>query len=324
MASNQSRDLAPGDEGTPLQNQWRMDSEGNKGRVAGEVDLFEITRMLWASRWLVLGVAMLFAGFGAGYAWLATPWYRAEVVLIPAEDRTNQGLAARLGQFGGLASLAGISLGSSDKTEPLAILKSRDFAASFIEQRQLLTVLFADQWDPVAQKWRTPGKRVPDIRDAVQFFDKRVRRIQEDRKTGLVTLVIEWTDADLAATWANELADQINRQARERALEAASSNITYLQSEMKATSIVSLQQAIGRLLESEMQQLMLARGNEEFAFRVIDKARVPKKSFKPKRVIAIGGAALVGVLLAVFFLLAQDSYRRKGGSFGRDRQLRVF
>ena len=290
-----------------------MDPDADKGRLTSEVDLFEIARMLWASRWFVVGVALLFACLGAAYAWLATPWYRAEVVLIPAEDRTNQGLAARLGQFGGLAGLAGISLGSSDRTEPLAILKSRDFAASFIEERQLLTVLFADQWDPVAQKWRTRGKRVPDIRDAVQFFDRHVRRIQEDRKTGLVTLVIEWTDADLAATWANELSYQINRQTRERALETASSNIAYLQSEMKATSIVSLQQAIGRLLESEMQQLMLARGNEEFAFRVIDEARVPKKSFKPKRLIAICGAALVGALLAMFFLLAQDSYRRKGG-----------
>jgi len=116
---------------------------------------------------------------------------------------------------------------------------------------------------------------VPDVRDAVQYFEKRVRRVSEDRKTGLVSLVIEWKDPEAAAEWANELASQINRQTRERALETASSNIAYLQSEMKATSVVSLQQAIGRLLESEMQQLMLARGNEEFAFRVIDRAMVP-------------------------------------------------
>jgi len=74
--------------------------------------------MLWVDRWFVAGVALLFACLGAAYAWLATPWYRAEVLLIPAESRTNQGLAAQLGQFGGLAGLAGITLGSSDKVEP--------------------------------------------------------------------------------------------------------------------------------------------------------------------------------------------------------------
>jgi len=290
-----------------------VDCAEDKGRPQGEVDLLEITRMLWVDRWFVVGVALLFACLGAAYAWLATPWYRAEVLLIPAESMTNQGLAAQLGQFGGLAGLAGINLGSSDKAEPLAILKSRDFAASFIEQRQLLTVLFANRWDAAAQKWRSRGDRVPDVRDAVHYFEKRVRRVSEDRKTGLVSLVIEWKDPEAAAEWANELASQINRQTRERALETASSNIAYLQSEMKATNVVSLQQAIGRLLESEMQQLMLARGNEEFAFRVIDRAMVPKRSFKPKRLVAIVGAPVVGVFLAIFILLVRESYRRKRG-----------
>ena len=301
------------DQGKPIENHRRVDYAEDKGRLHGEVDLLEITRMLWVERWFVVGVALLFVCLGAAYAWLATPWYRAEVLLIPAESMTNQGLAAQLGQFGGLAGLAGINLGSSDKTEPLAILKSRDFAASFIERRQLLTVLFADKWDPATQQWRSSRGREPDVRDAVHYFEKRVRRVSEDRKTGLVSLVIEWKDPEAAAEWANELASQINRQTRERALETASSNIAYLQSEMKATNVVSLQQAIGRLLESEMQQLMLARGNEEFAFRVIDRAMVPKRSFKPKRLVAIVGAPVVGVFLAIFILLVRESYRRKRG-----------
>lgn len=279
--------------------------------LEGEIDLIEISRTLWGGRWLIIGVALACACVGAAYGLFATPWYRAEVLLIAAENRNQQGLASQLGQFGGLASLAGINLSSVDKTEPLAILKSRDFAAAFIEQRQLVPVLFASQWDSAGQRWRTRSDRVPDIRDAVDFFDKYVRRISEDRKTGLVSLVIEWSDAEVAATWANEMASQINRQTRERALETAAANIAYLQSEMKATSIVSMQQAIGRLLESEMQKLMIARGNEEFAFRVIDKARVPKRSFKPRRVVATIGASTVGTLLCMFFLLARESYRRR-------------
>jgi LPS O-antigen subunit length determinant protein (WzzB/FepE family) len=286
----------------------------NQGLVGldGEIDLFEVSRTLWAGRWLIVGVALACACFGAAYGWLATPWYRAEVVLIAAENRSEQGLAAQLSQVGGLAGLAGINLASVDKAEPLAILKSRDFAANFIEQRQLMTVLFASQWDSTEQRWRSRADRVPDIRDAVDFFDKYVRRVSEDRKTGLVSLVIEWRDAEAAATWANEMATEINRQTRERALEIAAANIAYLQSEMRATSVVSLQQAIGRLLESEMQKLMLARGNEEFAFRVIDKARVPKRSFKPRPVVAIVGASAVGSVLCMFFLLARESYRRRG------------
>ena len=277
----------------------------------GELDLLEIWRTLWAGRWWIVLVASVFAGLGAAYAWMATPWYRSEVLLIAAENTTDPGLAGQLGQLGGLASLAGLRIGTADKVEPLAILKSRDFAASFIEQHKLLTVLFADSWDAEARKWRTRADRTPDIRDAIYFFDRKVRRIVEDRKTGLVTLRVEWKDPVLAARWANEMAREINRQTRDRALRTAKANIAYLQSEMEATRLVTLREAIGRLLESEMQKLMLAQGNEEYAFRVIDKGRVPKHSFRPRGFIAVVGASVVGIFMAMLFLLARESYRRR-------------
>lgn len=50
------------------------------------------------------------------------------------------------------------------------------------------------------------------------------------------------------------------------------------------TNLVALQQAIGRLLENELQKLVLARGNEEFAFRVIDTAVAPRKKPRKKSV----------------------------------------
>jgi uncharacterized protein involved in exopolysaccharide biosynthesis len=277
----------------------------------GEIDLLDIARTLWAGRWLVVAITLLFAGLGAAYGWLATPWYRSDVLLIAAENRTDQGLAGQLGQLGGLASLAGISIGTADKAEPLAILKSRDFAQSFIEQRELMPVLFARHWDAENKAWRTRADRTPDIRDAIYLFDRRIRKVVEDRKTGLITLTVQWTDPQLAATWANEMAGEINRQTRARALKSAETNIAYLQAEMQATSVLTLQQAVGRLLESEMQKLMLARGNEEFAFRVIDKAQVPKRSFRPNRLVAVAGASFVGMLAAMFFLLARESYRRR-------------
>jgi len=39
---------------------------------------------------------------------------------------------------------------------------------------------------------------------------------------------------------------------------------------------------------------------------------VPKRSFKPRRLVAIFGASTVGTLLCMFFLLARESYRRRG------------
>jgi uncharacterized protein involved in exopolysaccharide biosynthesis len=96
---------------------------------------------------------------------------------------------------------------------------------------------------------------------------------------------------------------------RQQAAEEAERNVSYLKKEMAATSIVSLQQSMGSVLESEMQKLMLARGNEEFAFKVIDTAVAPKELDAPKRILIILGALFAGGFSSVLILVARKAIR---------------
>lgn len=269
-----------------------------------ESDGVEMLRMLWARRKVIFIAALLCGIAGATYSLLVTPVFRAQVTLLPVLNRPGQGLMGQLGALSGLAGLAGLNLEGSDKTEPLAVLSSRDFSRQFIENSKLVTVILYDKWDAATGKWKQTGADTPDIRDAVERFDKDIRRVGEDRKSGLVVLTIDWKDPVLAATWANELAQQINEQMRQRAVANADRSIRYLRAELGGTTEVALQQSISRLLESQMQNMMVARGNAEYAFRVVDQARVPKKRVFPKRVLITIGAALIGGLLAcAWFML---------------------
>ena len=101
------------------------------------------------------------------------------------------------------------------------------------------------------------------------------------------------------------MANQVNVEMRERALAEAQFNVSYLQEEMRNTNVVSLQQAIGRLLESEMQQLMLARGSEEFAFRVVDRAEPPKLRSKPRRLVVVLAGLVLGLMVAIAAVLVR-------------------
>jgi len=274
-----------------------------------EMSLLELWQMIAADKRAVMLIILLFTSIGITYSLIATPWYRADVLLLPRESTAGQGLSSQLAQFGGLASLAGINIGGGDNEESLALLTSRECARQFIEKYDLLTVLLADQWNAETKKWKVSSEPVPDIRDAVEYFEKDVLRVTQDRKTGLVTLTIEWTDAELAAAWANAIAAQVNELMRERALAKAKMNIAYLEGEMARTNLVSLQQAIGRLLEMELQKSMLARENEEFAFRVIDSAQVPKKRFKPKRVLTVLASGVAGLFFAFFWVVGRHQLR---------------
>jgi uncharacterized protein involved in exopolysaccharide biosynthesis len=260
-----------------------------------EIDLWELWETIWSGRSLIVAIAGLFTLGGVTYALLAQEWYKADVVLAPAEKKSISGA---LGQFSGLAALAGVDIPGAGEKEPVAVLKSNAFSGSFIEDQKLVAVLLEGQ---------SFEGDVPDIRDAVKAFNTNIRSVTEDKKTGLVTLSIRWKDPETAAKWANLLVERVNDRLRNQALAESERNVAYLQREIAASSVVSLQQSMGRVLEGEMQKLMLARGNEEFAFKVIDRAVPPKQRDAPKRTLIVLVSFLAGGFLGILAVFVRKA-----------------
>jgi uncharacterized protein involved in exopolysaccharide biosynthesis len=274
-----------------------------------QISLRELWNVLWRGKWLVVAITTVFAIAAVTYALVAEEWYRAEVLLVPADEKASASLG---GQLGGLAALAGVRVGGGgDSNEGVAVLRSREFAREFIKEFDLVTVFFAEDWDVQQERWRTDDP--PDIRDAVKYFHEKVIRVSEDRRTRMVTLAVEWIEPAVAAEWANALVQRVNSRLRERALREASANVAYLQGEIARTKVVTLQQSIGRLLESELQKLMLARGNEDFAFRIVDPASPPKERIRPKRSLIAGIGILLGGALGLFAVFVAHSMRSEVG-----------
>lgn len=234
-------------------------------------------------------------------AFLITPVYRAEVLLAPVSQDKTSGLSALAGQFGDLAALAGINLGDNkDKTAAnIAALKSRSLTVSFIEKENLKPILFPRKWSAENKKWKDQDD-IPTDWEAFEIFDNDIRTVSIDRKTGLVTLAIEWNDPVLAAKWANSLVRQVNTRLRDEAIEEAEKSIAYLEKQLGSTSSVEIQQAIYRLIEAQAKKKMVANAGEEYAFNVIDPAVSPEVRAAPKRLrIAVLGF-FTGLIAAVF------------------------
>lgn len=265
----------------------------------------ELWNILWRRKFLIIVVTGLFAISTVAYVLLAQQWFRADVVLVPAKK--NTGLPGQLGGLAGLASLAGVNIGDKDDSvEALAVLKSNEFAREFITAHNLLPVLFSKEWDSTRKAWKSSNREDwPDERDAVRMFQKSICQVSDDKRTGLVTVSIEWTDRSTAAEWANELVTRLNERMRQRVLAESDQNIKFLREELSKADIPSLQQSLSRLLESELQNMMVARGSKEFAFRVVDRATPPKWRSRPKRTLLVCVATLGGGLfsMALVFLL---------------------
>ncbi|MDH4315353.1 MAG: Wzz/FepE/Etk N-terminal domain-containing protein [Gammaproteobacteria bacterium] len=274
-----------------------------------EISIFDLWDVVSAKRVLIVVVSASVFLLALAYAFLSTPIYRAQTVLIEVQpDQSTSGLAALAGQFGGLASLAGVRTSTNSlKLEALATIRSRVFLEEFIVEMDIMPHLFRDRWDAVNKQWNVSDpSEIPTVSKAFEYFREKVLSVSDVTEQGLVTVTIDTDRAENAADWANALVHRLNQKLRQRSIVEARKNIEYLNEELNKTSVVELQHAIHRMIENQINTIMLANVREEYAFRIIDPAKAadPGNFLKPRRflIIAIGaiGGALAGLFLALF------------------------
>jgi uncharacterized protein involved in exopolysaccharide biosynthesis len=273
---------------------------------ADGLDAAGLVRTVWARKWWIALATSLTTLAAVAYALMATQWYRAESILMPREGAALGGLSAQLSQFSGLIDMAGLGVGQTSKQEPLGVLRSVGFARRFIERNDLAELLSSESGLAIRERGDDPDR---ELQRLAEEFGKSVLTVGEDRRTGLVTVGVEWRDPQTAADWANGITRQINEEMRQRSLDEATRNVEFLRGQLERTETVSLQQAIARLVETEMQKVMLAQGTAEYAFRVIDAARPPAKRSWPKRTALVLAAFAAGLFASVLGAVLLDPCR---------------
>lgn len=311
-----------------------------------EISLRDIFEALIRQRKLIVAFTAGTVVVGLLYAIFTTPLYTASVTVQPVSEQKPGGLAGLAAQFGSVASLAGINLPSAgaEAVEYIAILKSREFGERFIREQQVKPHLFRDKWDARAGAWigggregggllsglkrsilatlaalsddegwsGEPREAEPSMWVAYQMFNDQIRRIQEDPQTGLVTVLFEYRNPRLAAQWANAYVAMANEEIRANAIEEASRALEYLNREVERTTAVGLRETIYKLVEAQLERIMLANAREDYAFKVIDKAVEPERRSHPKRALIIALSLVLGLILGIFAALARDAWK---GSF---------
>ncbi|MDG1324617.1 MAG: Wzz/FepE/Etk N-terminal domain-containing protein [Opitutales bacterium] len=270
-----------------------------------EIDLLELIRTLLQAWKTILGITILCTALAAAYALYIPEVFKAESLLAPAQEGKS-GTSSALSQFGGLAAMAGATIPANSNVERvLATLETRVFLKKFIEEKNLLPVIFEDFWDTASNSWKLqvgqeafiPEDGISPLRGAIEL---------DQEKGGLITLSISWKDPEVAAQWANDLVKQLNEQLREQAIADSKKRVGYLEQELAKTTLQDMRAVLYNLLEFEKQNAMLANVNEDFALEVIDPAVPPETREKPKRklIVALGGVygGLLGIF-AVFFAL---------------------
>ncbi|MGO2169064.1 Wzz/FepE/Etk N-terminal domain-containing protein, partial [Pseudoalteromonas sp.] len=290
-----------------------------------EVSLYELFSVLMEAKWFIIGFTMCMAVFSVVYAIYQPNIYQSEALLTPAEQQQSGGLGAIAGQFGGLASLAGVDFGSSaasNKTDlAIAILKSRRFTAEFIQNHNILPDLMAAKsWDPIKNsivydesiydqskdEWvrevKPPFKPKPSMQEAYKEFSEIISA-SKDPEAGMIIISVDHISPTVAQQWVNWLINDINLTMKNRDVIEATKSIEFLTAQIEKTNVADIRAVLYNLIEEQAKTVMFANVRDEYVFKTIDPALVPEVKLKPKRALIVVISTFFAGVISVFFVL---------------------
>jgi uncharacterized protein involved in exopolysaccharide biosynthesis len=288
-----------------------------------EIDLKELFMVLWSGKWLISAVTGLAAAISVVVALSLPNIYSASALLAPAESGGG-GLSGVMKQYGGLASLAGVSLAGEEGSRAqlgMQLMKSRAFIGDFVDRRDILPELMAveswnagsgdivfdpESYDAASKTWvrdvEPPKSAKPSAQEAHKAFAK-VLGVSEDKQTGYFTVSVDHQSPVVAAQWVNWLVEDVNAAVKSQDVAEAEKSIEYLKQQVDNTSLADLQAMFFELIQSQTETVMLAEVRPEYVFKTIDPAVIPEEKSKPSRALVCILGALLGGMLGVVIVL---------------------
>ena len=302
-----------------------------------EIDLRELFSVLWAGKKLIVGITAIFALVAVFYALSIPNQYRATAIVSPAQDGGG-GLSGALGQLGGLASLAGVSIGGGESSEAQVaqeIMRSRGFIEEFISENNLAVEVFAAEgWDMGSNQLEINAD-IYDVDSSLWLRDASAGKtadpsgwelfkkfsgmfsVSEDKKTGMVSISVEYFSPQLAKEWVDRLVIGINQHMQSRKLEKVNINIQYLEAQIEKTSIAEMREVFYTIIEEQIKSKMLAEASPEYAFVTVSPAMVPEEKSQPKRALICILGTLLGGMLSVLWVLVRHYTRSTAVALGQ-------
>lgn len=285
---------------------------------------------------LIIVITIIFA-FLSVFISLQIPNKYKSSALLAITDSSDNGMQSALAglssQYGGLASMAGISLPSSEGSNKsyyvINTIKSRAFLKHLIEidqnilqnliayksyDNKLKTIIYdLDIYDPVSKEWvRKPTKYYqakPSYLELHTRFDEEVLSISLDKITGLIKISIVTVSPEYSKSLLDLVINQLNIIARKKDMDESLAALNYLEALNMTTNQENIKKSINRLIESQIKIQMLANLQDDYLLSPIDPPFLPELKDSPSRALICIFGTLIGFLLSVLYAATNFLFR---------------
>lgn len=298
-----------------------------------QIKVDELFRLFWEKKISMMIFTFIFSILSISYSLYLPNKYLSLVTLTMSEKSGNNSPLDNLpSSYGSLASLAGISLGSSDSQLILAqkIISSRDFVKRLISFENVLPNLVAasgydfenDQilydkslYDPNTKKWvfkPSKGKKnPPSYLEAHKVFSEEILKIYYDEDdSDYLTVGIEHLSPNFSSSFLKLIISELNLLTREKDLKDAQKSLSFLDEQLSNTKNIETRNSIRLLIEQQLKVKMLASVRQDYLVNIIDEPFIPEIKTSPSRLII----TIVGTFIG-FFISALYVFLRKYWNF---------
>ena len=193
-------------------------SKGDAPKNETEISILELLTILAERKRVVIRTTAIFAVAAIVISLLLPKWYTATVTLLPPQQNSSlsAAMASQLGNLGGLASLAGGSLGLKNPNDMfVGMLKSRTVEDAMIQKFGLMHE-YHERY----------------LSDARKAFERHVT-VDGSSKDGLIHISVEARDPNRAAELANNYVDQFRRLSEHLAITEASQRRLFFEQQLE-------------------------------------------------------------------------------------------
>ena len=294
-----------------------------------EIDLSELFHLLWDKIFYIGAITSIFSLISIIYALMLPNIYQSKATLMAVEQ--SSGMSGMVGRYSGMASLAGISLdsksGSKDQ-EAIARIKSFEFFSNnFLPNMKLENLMAVKKWNQASntltyyssdfnsesrqwlRKAKPPRSNIPTAQEAYEEFVE-IMSVNKDKKTNLVTLMVEHKSPFIAQQWVEIMINQIDQVMRDQDRQTATKSIEYLNSLAPTVINEDIKKALSALQQEQMKRLMMVEANDNYVFKVLDSPIAAELKSKPRRSLIVIWGTILGMVLSALGVLVFN-YTRK-------------
>ena len=288
-----------------------------------EIDLRELFYVLLSGKWIIFSVTAFASIIGVIYSLLLPNIYESKAILVPMDSTSS--ISKALGSYSGLAGLAGISLPSGGDEGNSAKAMQKISTLSFFENHILINIHLPDlmavkSWDPKTntvdfdeniydtstnawvRDYSYPQQKVPSAQESFLVFKTKHITINEDKKTGFITLSIKHQSPFIAKKWAELIVNEVNSYYRQKDKLESEKALKFLNQQISMTSYSEIKQVLAKLLQEETKKLTLIEANQFYVFDYIDPPALMELKSEPKRALICILMALLGGMLSVILV----------------------